>query len=127
MRTALALVLILAVGSAEAACGIAQVFGGKVEVDLVQKDGYQYGIVSSANFDTKEIYGALRGRITVERGPLAVYDRDGVVVGTLPKKPGPFQSDGCAGNLRLVQAEKNTFLIMNGQAIIGTMQGALPR
>jgi hypothetical protein len=130
--TLLVLMLTLAGTPASAAsCSVAEILFGRVSLDIVARSDYETAIVRSATFDNpKKNYGAILGEITVDRGGFSVRDANQVVVGVIsPKLVIEGWDDSCDKRTRVVirRVQPGTYVIMNGDTPVGTIEGRLPK
>lgn len=126
-----AIVIACMATQAQAACQIADIMFGDIELSIVPNEDYETAIVRSATFkDPKKNFGALLGEVTVDRGGFAVRDPNQVVVGTIsPKLELEGWDDACDKRQRVMirRVQSGAYVIMNGNTPVGTIKGRFPK
>ncbi|VVT02287.1 exported hypothetical protein [Hoeflea sp. EC-HK425] len=125
------LALTLLTSSAHATpCEVANILFGPIKFDIIKYDGYETAVVRSATFDDpSKNFRAILGEITVDRGSFAVRNTEHVVVGAIsPELRIESLDDTCdkSAVIEFVKAKRNTYIILNGDTPVGTMEGRFP-
>ncbi|MER9886825.1 hypothetical protein NKJ48_14230 [Mesorhizobium sp. M0114] len=115
----------------QASCQAADILFGPVRLDIIRYDGYETAVVRSATFDDpKKNYGAILGELTVDRGGFSIRTPDQVVVGTIsPELRIKGWDDSCDTKsvAEIVTARAGTFIILNSNRPVGTIEGRFPK
>jgi hypothetical protein len=111
------------------ACGLAEVLFGDVALEIIRKQGYESALVRAGSDRARQSGGDLRGMLSVERGGIAIANRDGIIVGMiLDNMKVDAWDDNCDKRtpVTIKRISPTAFVILNGDRPAGTIQGRFP-